>query len=143
MTGCRSLLSRQNSGILVIWRNTRWHQTIGPVFAIVKIGYRYSYNQGGSIFLTWTGQAANRNCDHSKDLIVAESFSCIFFYHGHRTWRYHKRVGPVDWWQGFYTCLGEYEQFSIWSWGGVRPSFTYSWWHDIHTPIEEERNILE
>ena len=53
------------------------------------------------------------------------------------------KLDPFDWWQGFYTCLGEYEQFSIWSWGGVKPAFTYGWWHDIHTPIEEERSILE
>ena len=47
-------------------------------------------------------------------------------YYVQKIWRYCKRIGPVDWWQGFYTCLGGYEQFSIWSWGGVKSSFTYS-----------------
>jgi hypothetical protein len=47
-------------------------------FRCNRARYKYLYNQGGGIFMTWVGQAAKRNCDHSKALIVAESLSGVF-----------------------------------------------------------------
>jgi hypothetical protein len=37
-------------------------------------------------------------------------------------WRYQERIEPVDWWERFYTCTGEYGQCILWFWGGVKPS---------------------
>ena len=45
---------------------------------VVKTGYVYLYNQGDGVFKTWVAQAAKRNCDHLKALIVAKSFSWMF-----------------------------------------------------------------
>jgi hypothetical protein len=48
------------------------------ISAVIKTEYKYTCNHGGGIFLTWAGQAAKSTRDHSKALIVAESFYCIF-----------------------------------------------------------------